>query len=200
MRIGVVFPQTEFGHDQAAVRDFAQAAEAAGYSHIIAYDHILGANPNRPGGLSGPYTHESAFLEPLVLFSHMAAVTRRIEFAPGILILPQRQTAVVAKQAATLDMLSAGPLHEAMFWDGYEDKTAVRAGRWKLVNNQGKVELFDLEADPSEKTDLAARQPETVAKLRQTFEEWKKGNAPRIGKGPANDEGGGGGRGKKKKK
>ena len=96
-------------------------------------------------------------------------------------------------------MLSPGPLHEAMFWDGYEDKTAVRAGRWKLVNNQGKVELFDLEADPSEKTDLAARQPETVAKLRQTFEEWKKGNAPRIGKGPANDEGGGGGGARRKR-
>ena len=110
MRIGIVFPQTEFGHDPAAVRDFAQAAEAAGYSHIVDYDHILGANPKRPGGLSGPYTHESAFLEPLVLFSHMAAVTRRIEFAPGILILPQRQTAVVAKQAATLDVLCAGRL------------------------------------------------------------------------------------------
>ncbi len=110
MRIGIVFPQTEFGHDPAAVRDFAQAAEAAGYSHIVAYDHILGANPDRPGGWSGPYSYQSAFLEPFVLFSHMAAVTLRIEFAPGILILPQRQTAVVAKQAATLDVLCGGRL------------------------------------------------------------------------------------------
>ena len=110
MHIGVVFPQTEFGHDPNAVREFAQTAEALGYSHIIAYDHILGANPDRPGGWSGPYTHRSAFLEPFVLFSTMAAVTRRIEFAPGILILPQRQTAVVAKQAATLDVLSGGRL------------------------------------------------------------------------------------------
>ena len=110
MRIGVVFPQTEFGHDPIAVRDFAQTAEAVGYSHIVAYDHILGANPDRPGGWAGPYTYQSAFLEPFVLFSHMAAVTRRIEFAPGILILPQRQTALVAKQAATLDVLSGGRL------------------------------------------------------------------------------------------
>ena len=110
MKIGVVFPQTEFGSDPVAIRDYAQAAEALGFAHIVAYDHVLGANPDRPGGWSGPYTHLTPFHEPFVLFSYMAAFTTRIEFAPGIIILPQRQTALVAKQAATLDVLSGGRL------------------------------------------------------------------------------------------
>jgi len=110
MKIGVVFPQTEFGNDPIAIRDYAQTAEEAGFTHIVAYDHVLGANPNRPGGWQGPYTHESAFHEPFVLFSFMAAVTKSIQFVPGVIILPQRQTALVAKQAATLDVLSGGRL------------------------------------------------------------------------------------------
>lgn len=110
MRIGVVFPQTEFGNDPAALRDYAQAVEDLGYSHILAYDHVLGANPQRPGGWSGPYTYQNPFHEVFVLFSFMAAVTKRIEFATGILILPQRQTALVAKQAASLDVVSGGRL------------------------------------------------------------------------------------------
>lgn len=110
MKYGVIYPQTEFGDDPTAIRDYAQTAEALGYAHIAAYDHVLGANPDRPGGWRGPYTYESAFHEPFVLFSHMAAVTQRIEFAPSIIILPQRQTALAAKQAATLDVLSGGRL------------------------------------------------------------------------------------------
>ncbi len=110
MKIGVVFPQTEFGNDVVALRDYAQTAESLGYTHILAYDHILGANPNRPGGWRGPYTHEHPFHEPFVLFSYLAAVTSHIEFATGVIILPQRETAVVAKQAATLDILSNGRL------------------------------------------------------------------------------------------
>jgi probable F420-dependent oxidoreductase len=108
MKIGVVFPQTEFGRDPNAIRDYAQTAESLGFTHILAYDHVLGANPDRPGGWRGPYTHDSPFHEPFVLFSFMAAVTQHIEFTTGILILPQRQTALVAKQAATLDVLSNG--------------------------------------------------------------------------------------------
>jgi probable F420-dependent oxidoreductase len=110
MNFGVIYPQTEYPTEPAAVRDFAQSAEGLGFSHIVAYDHILGANPERPGGWKGPYTHRSAFLEPFVLYSYMAACTTRIGFLTGILILPQRQTALVAKQAATLDVLSAGRL------------------------------------------------------------------------------------------
>jgi probable F420-dependent oxidoreductase len=90
------------------VRDYAQACEALGYSHVVAYDHVLGANPDRPGGFSGPYTFRTPFLEPFVLFSFMAACTRTIQFASAVLILPQRQTALVAKQAATLDCLCHG--------------------------------------------------------------------------------------------
>ena len=110
MKIGVVFPQTEFGNDPAAIRDYAQTAEGLGFTHIVAYDHVLGANPNRPGGWRGPYTHESPFHEPFVLFGFMAALTQKIEFVPGIIILPQRQTALDAKQAAALDVLSGGRL------------------------------------------------------------------------------------------
>lgn len=110
MKIGVIYPQTEYNCDPAAIRDYAQTVEALGYSHILAYDHVLGANPNRPGGWSGAYTHESPFQEPFVLFGYMAGVTQRISFATGILILPQRQTALVAKQAATLDVMSEGRL------------------------------------------------------------------------------------------
>ncbi|MBX7251491.1 MAG: LLM class F420-dependent oxidoreductase, partial [Candidatus Promineofilum sp.] len=110
MHIGLVYPQTEYPADPAAVRDYAQTAEALGFSHILAYDHVLGANPDRPGGWTGPYTYQTPFMEPFVLFSHMAAVTTHLGFATGILILPQRETALVAKQAATLDVLCGGRL------------------------------------------------------------------------------------------
>jgi probable F420-dependent oxidoreductase len=110
MNIGVIYPQTEFGGDPAAIRDFAQTAEALGYSHILTYDHVLGANPDRPGGWKGPYTYKDAFLEPFVLYTWMAAHTQKIGFTTGILVLGQRQTALVAKQAATLDVLSGGRL------------------------------------------------------------------------------------------
>jgi len=108
MKIGAVFPQTEFGNDPGAIRAYAQTVEALGYTHVLAYDHVLGANPNRPGGWQGPYTDKTPFHEPFLLFSYMAAVTQKLEFATGIIILPQRQTALVAKQAATLDVLSGG--------------------------------------------------------------------------------------------
>lgn len=110
MKIGVVFPQTEYGNDPAAIRQYAETAESLGYHHILAYDHVLGANPDRPGGWRGPYTHRHPFHEPFTLFSYMAGVTERIRFVTGILILPQRQTALVAKQAATVDLLSNGRL------------------------------------------------------------------------------------------
>jgi probable F420-dependent oxidoreductase len=110
MNIGLVFPQLDFGNDPVAIRDYAQTAEGLGFTHILAYDHILGANPDRPGGWSGPYTHESAFHEPFLLFAFMAAATTTIRFVPGVIILPQRQTVLVAKQAATLDVLSGGRL------------------------------------------------------------------------------------------
>jgi len=110
MRIGVVYPQTEFGNDPQTIRDYAQTAEGLVYTHVLAYDHVLGANPERPGGWDGPYTYQTPFHSPFLLFSFMAAVTSQLRFTTGIIILPQRQTALVAKQAATLDVLSAGRL------------------------------------------------------------------------------------------
>jgi len=110
MRIGVVFPQTEIGQDPAVIRDYAQAVESMGYTHILAFDSVVGANPNRPGGWDSRYTYQHAFPEPSFLFGFCAGVTRHIELVTGIVILPQRQTALVAKQAAAVDVLSGGRL------------------------------------------------------------------------------------------
>ncbi len=110
MKIGLVYPQTEFGSDPSAIRDYAQLAEELGFTHILAYDHVLGANPDRPGGWHGPYTFRHPFIEPVALFSYMAAFTSRIQFTTGIVILPQRQTALFAKQTASLDVLCKGRL------------------------------------------------------------------------------------------
>ena len=111
MNIGVVFPQTEIGDDPAVIRDFAQTAEGLGYSHILVYDHVLGAvHQGREPRLTGPYTEETPFHEPFVLFGYLAGLTSRIELVSGVLILPQRQTALVAKQAAQVDVLSGGRL------------------------------------------------------------------------------------------
>jgi len=111
VKIGITFPQTEIGHDPAVLRDFAQTAEGLGFTHILAYDHVLGADPSdRPEGWRRGYTHESSFHEPLVLFAYLGALTKTIEFVSGIIILPQRQTALVAKQAAEVDVLSGGRL------------------------------------------------------------------------------------------
>ena len=110
MKIGVVFPQTEIGSDPAMIRDYAQAVESMGYTHILAFDSVVGANPDRPGGWDSPYTYRHPFHEPFVLFGFCAAVTRTIELVTGVLVLPQRQTALVAKQAAEVDVLSGGRL------------------------------------------------------------------------------------------
>ncbi|MDR7420370.1 MAG: LLM class F420-dependent oxidoreductase, partial [Armatimonadota bacterium] len=109
MRLGVVFPQTEIGSDPHVIRDFAQAVEGMGYQHLLVYDHVLGADTaNRPGWVG--YDKADMFHEPFVLFGFLAAATARLELTTGILILPQRQTALVAKQAAQVDVLSGGRL------------------------------------------------------------------------------------------
>lgn len=110
MKFGVIFPQTEIGADPSGVRDFAQAVESLGYDHIIPYDHVVGANPASRPGWNGPYTHKDMFHEPFVLFGYLAAVTKKIGLVSGVVILPQRQTVLVAKQAAAVDVLSGGRL------------------------------------------------------------------------------------------
>jgi len=109
VRYGVLFPQNDIGIDPGAVREFVQGVEGLGFDYLMAYEHVLGANPQRPGwGRGRPYTYRDAFHEPFTLFSYLSAVTERIEFATAVLVLPQRQTALVAKQVAQLDLLSGG--------------------------------------------------------------------------------------------
>ena len=110
MNFGVVFPQTEIGTDISLIKEYIQEAEYQKYNHVLAYDHILGANLNTRPKWTGPYNNNHMFFEPFILFSYLASITDNIEFATGIIILPQRQTALVAKQAATLDVLSKGRL------------------------------------------------------------------------------------------
>ncbi len=108
MQLGVVFPQTELGADPGAVRAFAEAAEGSGYAHIVAFDHVLGADTGKRPGWRGPYTSRDTFHEPFVLFGYLAGITKTLELVTAIIILPQRQTALVAKQAAEVDVLSGG--------------------------------------------------------------------------------------------
>jgi probable F420-dependent oxidoreductase len=110
MRIGVVFPQTEIGDDPGAIREYAQTVEELGYRHILIYDHVLGASTATRPGWRGPYTSETTFHEPFVLYGYLAALTKNVELVTGVIILPQRQTVLVAKQAAEVDLLSGGRL------------------------------------------------------------------------------------------
>jgi probable F420-dependent oxidoreductase len=107
VKTGVVFPQTEIGADPGAVRAYAQGVEELGFSHVLAYDHVLGADPAVHEGWDGPYDVTTTFHEPMVLFGYLAGLTS-LELVTGIIILPQRQTALVAKQAAEVDLLTGG--------------------------------------------------------------------------------------------
>ena len=110
MRVGVVFPQTELGGDPGAVRAYGQRVEELGFTHLLVYDHVVGADPAVHRGWNGPYDVNTTFHEPFVMFGYLAAVTRSLELVTGVIILPQRQTALVAKQAAEVDLLSEGRL------------------------------------------------------------------------------------------
>ena len=111
LQIGAIFPTTEIGDDPIAIRDWAQTAEALGYQHMVTYDHVLGAeHAGREPALMGPYTEKDAFHEPMVLYGYLSGITKSLELCTGILILPQRQTALVAKQAAQIELLSGGRL------------------------------------------------------------------------------------------
>ncbi len=110
MELGYVFPQTEMGPGPTDIRRLVRAVEDAGYHHLAIYDHVLGADVSRRPDWRGPYTSETPFHEVLVLFGYCAAITERLQLVTSILILPQRQTALVAKQAAEIDLLSGGRL------------------------------------------------------------------------------------------
>ena len=142
MRIGVTFPQTEFGNDPVALRDYAQAVEGLGYTHFLAYDPVLSADPtNRPGWTG--YDLGDPFHEVFVLLGYVAAVTRSLELVTGVLILPQRQTALVAKQAAEVALLSGGRLRLGVGagWNMVEFEALEQpfAGRGRRMEEQIEV-------------------------------------------------------------
>ena len=149
MNIGVVFPQTEIGPDAGAVRGYARRVEELGFTHVLAYDHVLGADPAVHEGWNGPYDVRSTFHEPLVLFGYLAALTS-LELVTGIIILPQRQTALVAKQAAEVDLLSGGRL-----------RLGIGLG-WNAVEYEALGKSF---------SDRGARMTEQVALLRRLWTE-----------------------------
>lgn len=107
MRLGVVFPQTELGGDPAVLRAYGQRVEELGFTHVLAYDHVVGADTSVHRGWQGPYDIDSTFHEPFVMFGYLAAVTS-LELVTGVIILPQRQSVLVAKQAAEVDLLTNG--------------------------------------------------------------------------------------------
>ena len=151
MQIGVVYPQTELRGDPAAVRQIGRAVEQLGFDHLLAYDHVLGAvHADRDPQLTGPYTEHDPFHDPFVMFAHLAAITERIQFATGVLVLPQRQTALVARQAADVDLLSGGRL-----------RLGVGVG-WNHVEYEALGQEFGTRG---------ARQEEQIELLRRLFTE-----------------------------
>lgn len=108
MKVLAVLPQLEIGTDPEVIARYAREIEEMGFDGVVVFDHVLGAHPDRPGGWSGPYTHESLFHEPFVLYGFLAAITKKLELVTSVIILPQRQAVLVAKQAAEVDVLSGG--------------------------------------------------------------------------------------------
>ena len=106
MQIGAVFPHNEIGNDPGAIKAYAQGVEAMGITHLLIYDHVLGADPDREGGFRGPYDKDVAFHEPFTTFAFIAGVTDKIDLITTVMILPQRQTVLAAKQAAEVALLS----------------------------------------------------------------------------------------------
>ncbi len=143
MRIGVVFPQTELGGDVGAVRAYGERVDDLGFAHILAYDHVVGADPAVHRPWNGPYNIDTTFHEPFVMFGYLAAVTS-IELVTGIIILPQRQTALVAKQAAEVDLLAEGRfrLGVGLGWNAVEYEALGKdfSNRGKRLDEQ--VELM----------------------------------------------------------
>jgi probable F420-dependent oxidoreductase len=107
MQIGVTYPQSELASDPATARAYIRGVEELGFRHVLAYDHVVGADPVAHPGWDGPYDVDTTFHEPFVFFGFLAAITR-LELVTGIIIVPQRQTALVAKQAAEVDILTEG--------------------------------------------------------------------------------------------
>jgi len=145
MQIGVVYPQIELRGDPSALGQFAQAVEELGFAHLVAYDHVLGAvHANRTPPLTGPYTERDPFHDPFVMFAYLAGITERLHFATGVLILPQRQTALVARQAADVDLLSGGRLRlgVGVGWNHVEYDALGQDFRTRGARQEEQIELL----------------------------------------------------------
>jgi probable F420-dependent oxidoreductase len=145
MQIGVVYPQTELGGDPSEVRRIGTAVEDLGFDHLLSYDHVLGAvHADRTPQLTGPYTEHDPFHDPFVMFAYLAAITERIGFVTGILILPQRQTVLVARQAADLDLLSGGRLRlgVGVGWNYVEYEALGQDFRTRGAREEEQIELL----------------------------------------------------------
>jgi probable F420-dependent oxidoreductase len=152
MQIGVVYPQTELRGDPVAVRRIGRAVEDLGFAHLMAYDHVLGAvHADRDRQLTGPYTEHDPFHDPFVMFAHLAAITERLNFATGVLILPQRQTVLVARQAADVDLLSGGRLRlgVGVGWNHVEYEALGQNFRTRGARQEEQIRLLrDLFTEP----------------------------------------------------
>jgi probable F420-dependent oxidoreductase len=145
VQIGVVYPQTELRGDPTAVRRIGRAVEDLGFDHLLAYDHVLGAvHADRSPQLTGPYTERDPFHDPFVMFAYLAALTERIGFATGILVLPQRQTVLVARQAADVDLLSAGRLRlgVGVGWSHVEYEALGQDFRTRGARQEEQIQLL----------------------------------------------------------
>lgn len=143
MRIGAVFPQTEIGNDPGAIRAWAEAVEEFGYRHVLAFDHVIGAGTDTRPGWSG-YTSDDPFHEVFVLFGYLAGITSAVELVTGVLILPQRQTALVAKQAAEVDVLSGGRMRlgVGIGWNPVEYEVLGESFHDRGSRSEEQVELL----------------------------------------------------------
>jgi probable F420-dependent oxidoreductase len=145
MQIGVVYPQTELRGDPTAVRRIGRAVEELGFSHLLAYDHVLGAvHADRMPPLTGPYTELDPFHDPFVMFAYLAAITERIGLVTGVLILPQRQTAVVARQAVDVDLLSGSRLRlgVGVGWNPVEYQALGQDFRTRGARQEEQIQLL----------------------------------------------------------
>ena len=145
MQIGVVYPQIELRGDPTAVRRIGRAVEDLGFDHLLAYDHVLGAvHADRSPQLTGPYTERDPFHDPFVMFAHLAAITERIHFVTGILVLPQRQTALVARQATDVDLLSGGRLRlgVGVGWNPVEYEALGQDFHTRGARQEEQIELL----------------------------------------------------------
>lgn len=145
MQIGAVYPQTELRGDPAAVTRIGKAVEDLGFDYLLAYDHVLGAtHADRTPALTGPYTERDPFHDPFVMFGYLAGITKRIGFATGVLILPQRQTALVARQATDVDLLSGGRLRLGLGigWNPVEYEALGQDFHTRGVRQEEQIELL----------------------------------------------------------